>query len=450
MSAQANATRYSAIHLLRGGCSPREVAVELERSPSWVYKWRARFREEGWAGLQERSRAPHTQPRRLPKCVRQAIRRVRSQLEAEADQPNHLSYIGAPAIQSRLRREQLPQIPSISSIERELRAAGMTRPRRSSPPDQDVYPHLQPQQAHILEQVDIYPRYLPGGQAVSCFNAIDVVSRYPTGRQYTHRRSQEATAFLVHTWRTLGIPTYTQVDNDGCFSGGFTHPYVLGRVVRLALWVGTQLVFSPFYHPASNGCVERFHQDYGREVWEKHHLETIEAVQAHSSPFFERYRCSEHHSELRGQSPAAVHATGPAVKWPQDVRPPDALPLTEGKVHFMRQVESDQCIKILNVSWAVPQAQPGQGVWATLELRQSGAKLRVFDAAPDAAQRRCLAEHPFPLKEPVLPLHPQFRRSPPAPKRRWVTAPITAMAALFHDVVKVYSLVKVPVHSTMS
>jgi len=31
-----------------------------------------------------------------------------------------------------------------------------------------------------------------------------------------------------------GLGKNPQVDNEGCFSGGHTHPYVLGKVVRLA------------------------------------------------------------------------------------------------------------------------------------------------------------------------------------------------------------------------
>jgi hypothetical protein len=37
-------------------------------------------------------------------------------------------------------------------------------------------------------------------------------------------------------------------------------------VLRLALLVGTQLVFSPVRHPESNGTIERFHQDYSKNV----------------------------------------------------------------------------------------------------------------------------------------------------------------------------------------
>jgi len=246
------AVRRTAIHLLRSEKTVAEVAQEVKRSVPWVYKWRKRYFEAGdWEALKDRSRAPKHPPKKLPESIRQAIRTVRSELEAEAAEPGKLSYIGAHAIRGRLRQKRITPFPSISSIERELRAAGMTRPRKSRQPDQVDYPHLSPTKPKQLVQVDIVPRYLPGGPCVACFNAIDVVSRYPTGRQYLTKRSVDAVSFLLHVWNDLGIPDYTQVDNESCFSGGFTHPGVLGKVLSLALTVGTELVFSPVRHPSS-------------------------------------------------------------------------------------------------------------------------------------------------------------------------------------------------------
>lgn len=78
----------------------------------------------------------------------------------------------------------------------------------------------------------------------------------------------------------------------------------------------------------------------------------------------------------------------------------------------MRPVNAEKTISVLNLTWAVPKAEPDQGVWATLESGTDGATLRVYDQAPDALERRCLAEHPFPLKEEVQPLKVESR-SPP-------------------------------------
>ncbi len=405
--------RKTAIHLLRSGMSKSKVAQELGRSVSWVYKWQQRYEQEGWAGLHSRSRAPKHSPNRLPASVRQRVRESRSELEAEAAAREGLRYIGSPAVQTRLKKKEVSRIPSTASIERILRAAAMTRPRQSKEEKKIIYPRLHPTQAQQLYQVDIVPHFLRGGQAIACFNGIDVVSRYPTGQAYERRRSQEATQFLIQVWQEMGIPQYTQVDNEGCFSGGFTHPGVLGKVVRLALYVGTELVFSPVGHPESNGSVERFHQDYDQHVWEDTNLDNRAEVQAQAEPFFGDYRHSRHHSALRGASPAEVHHRITPRQLPPDFPlPTHQLPLTEGRIHFMRRVNPDHTVSVLNLIWSVPDAKPDQGVWVTLELNTSGATLRIYDAAPDALPRTCLIEHPFPLKQAVQPLRAKLLPQP--------------------------------------
>jgi hypothetical protein len=301
-------------------------------------------------------------------------------------------------------------LPSITSIERELRAAGMVQGQRAHAAPQVAYPHLHPSKPLQLIQVDIVPHYLRGGACVACFNAIDVVSRYPTGQQLLTKRAADACTFLLHVWQAVGIPTFTQVDNESCFSGGFTHPGVLGQVVRLALLVGTQLVFSPIRHPQSNGTVERFHQDYSKHVWAKLDLPDLQAVQQHSPAFFAAYRQSAHHTALHGRSPADIHSGAQGRTLPKAFRLPERLPLSEGQVHFLRCVTAEQQVLILNLAWDVPRAEPGEGVWATLEFKRQGAKLRVYDADPDTPKRRCLVEHPFPLREKVQPLAGAFHR----------------------------------------
>jgi putative transposase len=402
--AQRYQERKAAIHLLRSGKRPSEVARVLQRSVTWVCKWRDRWQAEGWAGLGSRSRVPSRSPSRLPAHVRQAICHARSDLEARAVEGQGLRYIGAHAVAAHLSAQGLRPVPSLSSIQRVLRQAGMTRAKQTPPAPPMTYPRLHPSQPHQLLQVDILPRYLPGGQKVACFNAIDVVSRYPTGQASAQRRSQDAARFLLHTWRTMGVPTYTQTDNEGCFSGGATHPAVLGRVVRLALAVGTQLVFSPPYHPQSNGTIERFHQDYAANVWAATTLHTVEDVQVRADSFFSDYRQSRHHSALDGQSPAECHCHIPQRALPTH------LTLTEGRralhagqVHFMRPVAPEGTVSVLNLTWDVPLSLVGKGVWVTLSLTPRQAALRVYDQPPDAPRRPCLATHPFPLQEVVQP-----------------------------------------------
>lgn len=118
MGESEQAKRRTAIHLLRSGRSVSEVAEEVERSPSWVYKWRTSFQADGWSGLRDHSRARKGQETRLPERVRQEIRKARSELEAESQTPGKLSYIGAHAVRARLQVQQILPLPSITSIER--------------------------------------------------------------------------------------------------------------------------------------------------------------------------------------------------------------------------------------------------------------------------------------------------------------------------------------------
>ncbi len=358
--------REALIHLLRSGKTPREAAGELGKSIPWSYKWRARYQREGWAGLQERSRAPHRVVQRTPAHVRNAILGIRSELEANAQKTDTLSYIGAGTICGRLVVQGIKPIPSTATIERILHQAGATKPRTAQPKKEVVYPHLCPATIHQLTQVDIVPHYLKGGTSIACFNAIDVVSRYPAGKPYASKSSGEATDFLLHVWREIGISAYLQMDNESCFSGGYKHAYVIGKAVRLALLVGIQPVFSPFYHPKSNAHVERFHQDYSAFVWKKGQMENLTDVRKRSALFFPNYRRSRHHSQLAGRSPQEIHLRHSFHKLPAGFRLPAKLPITEGQVHFMRAIDMEHNTLILNKRWTVSLAQPDQGIWATL------------------------------------------------------------------------------------
>ena len=396
--------RYIAVHLLRAGHSVTEVARQLQRHPNWVRKWHKRYQNEGWSGLQERSRAPKEHGNEISLEMERAICQARSEVEAEAAQGKGLKYIGAIAVRTKMKDKEIKPLPSKATIERVLRANEMTRPKAKAEAVKVSYPQLDTKQPHQLCQVDIVPHYLPGGAKVACFNAIDVVSRYPTGQVSRQRRAQDAAEFMLHLWQTIGIALYTQVDNEACFSGGFTHPYVLGTVARLALMVETELVFSPHYHPESNGTVERFHQEYDRHVWQDTYLADLQAVQTQADHFFSLYRHSPHHSALAERSPHQHHTETSITLLAPDFELPDTkLPLYEGQLHFMRRVQADGTVSVLNVTWPVPNPDHHQAVWVTLDLHSAGATLSIYDTAPDASRRTCLVTYPFLISEPVLP-----------------------------------------------
>ena len=85
--------RREAVKLVGEGISVAEVARRVGRSRKWVYEWLGRFLTLGDDGLNERSRAPKTQPTKTaPETVAEVLD-TRSRL---VDQPE--ASIGALSI----------------------------------------------------------------------------------------------------------------------------------------------------------------------------------------------------------------------------------------------------------------------------------------------------------------------------------------------------------------
>ena len=120
--------RKLAIMQLRQGKTIEEVAASLNRSTGWVSKWKNRFDQGGWAGLKDHSRRPKQHGRETPLAVKSAICQARLELEAEAALGTSLKYRGGRAVRTRLKQKKVTPLPSIPTIERVLREAGLTRP----------------------------------------------------------------------------------------------------------------------------------------------------------------------------------------------------------------------------------------------------------------------------------------------------------------------------------
>lgn len=168
--------------------------------------------------------------------------------------------------------------------------------------------------------------------------------------------------------------------------------------------------------------------DYAQYVWGKQALPDLAAVQQHSPGFFAAYRQSAHHSALRGRCPADMHPRTPARRLAPTFALPARVPLYAGAVHFICCVSAEQQVRLLNLAWAVPRAQPDQGVWVTLQFRPQGARLRVYDAAPmcmggvvwASMHSRCVSPCIQRLARPTSPVEAPYDPScKGSPSGRW-------------------------------
>ena len=114
--------RRLAFRLFDKGKSPTQILRQIHRSSSWLFKWKQRFEQDGWAALDRASHAPQHSPQQYSADTVQLVVRIRRRLEKAA-----VGLIGPRAIQQDLRRHhRLRPLPSLATLKRWLRPLGPT------------------------------------------------------------------------------------------------------------------------------------------------------------------------------------------------------------------------------------------------------------------------------------------------------------------------------------
>lgn len=404
------ALRWEAIRRRLAGETRRSICQALERATSWFDKWWAEYRRQPRGDLADRSRVPHTSPKQVPAKIVAAIVRIRKTLEAADSAATRYSPIGQRAIAGQLTELKVDHIPSLRSIQRILQTQGLTHPLGAGEA-KAYYPWPTAWEVNAIQATDIITRHVRGGLAIENFHTIDHYSHAIWLGQYTNSTSATTRQFLLENWAHLGLPRLHQFDNEGCFSGGHTHPHVIGQVVRLCLFCGIEPLFTPAYDPKRNYQIETFHSLWLRLFWQRHHFRNLAMVQRLAPNFRSWYQAHYRPPSLDGLTPNQMLANHHQRLLTADRRtliPNGRLPLTAGRVHFMRKVSGDGLIHLLNEPWLVGRRWAGEYVRATLDLTQQ--RLTIWQQADADSPWRMLKRRQFRLKEPVHDPLPAFRR----------------------------------------
>ena len=396
--------RRLAFRLFDKGKAPTQILRQIRRSSSWLFKWKQRFAQDGWAALASASCAPQHSPQQYAADTVQLVGRLRRRLEKA-----RVGLIGPRAIQQELRRHhRLRPLPSLATIKRWLRQrrplAGTAAP---TPPP--YYPPPRAVADVSFQSCDWIARYLPGGEKVFAFHTVDWQSYALHQTIRTDKSTAAACAHLLESCTAVGLPDLLQLDTDAAFTGlGYT-PRVFGQFVRLALYLGIELLFIPPGEAERNGLVERINGLWASSFWDKHHFASLPAFLRKRHRFLDWYQTWAPPA-LGGQTvAAATRQTKRSHLQRRQVRQlPEPLPLTAGRIHFRRRVTPQGTISILKEDWPVSRRLAGQYVWATLDTGRK--ELRLYHRRSERAQTRLLNSFVYALAEPVKPLAPEYRR----------------------------------------
>ena len=405
--------RRRAIRLTLQGRERTAILARIGRSPAWLSKWLRRFDELGNQGLQSRSRAPHNPNARYSHHARQVVVATRQRLLKR-----RIALSGPQAIQDELRQAHLlRRIPSLATIKRILHDADLidhpTEPKRG------YFPQPTPTATYVLHAMDWTARYLTGGAKLFVFHTVDVQTRALTQTLHTDKRGATVQAHALAVWQQQGLPDGLQLDNDAAFNGGYKVPRVFGAFVRLCLYVGIEPIFLPVGEPKRNRVVERLHGLWSQTFWRTHRFDTLAAVRRAAPQFVRFYMERYYPPALQGTTPEQAYKAvrRRRLSAAEIAALPSELPLTAGRVHFLRLVTAEGQITLLNERWTVGKRLAGQYVWATVNIARR--RLWIYHRGSHQARVRLVREFRYTLHEQVVPLSARFQR--PYQRRRMFT-----------------------------
>lgn len=297
------------------GLTQAEAARRYGVSKGWVSKLMARYRAEGEAAFEPRSRRPSTTPRSVAPNVVEAVLAERQRLVTAGHDA------GAVTIAWHLEQAG-HHPPSSATIHRILRRHDKVVPEPKKKP-KSAYIRFEAEQPNECWQSDFTHYPLSTGQDIEIITWLDDHARYAL---HLSAYPRITATIVLTTFRAtvleFGCPASTLTDNGMVYTVRHTSIGVRGGrnalEHELATWGITQKN-GRGNHPQTQGKVERFQQTLKKWLRKQpFQPATIEDLQALLDQFRHEYNHHRPHRSLRRRTPAAAYHARPKATPPSE------------------------------------------------------------------------------------------------------------------------------------
>jgi transposase InsO family protein len=284
-----------------------EVAKSYGVARSWVYALLARYKAEGEAAFEPRSRRPKTSPTAISDDAADLIIRLRKELSGQgldAGPQTIAWHLG--------HHHQLNA--SAATVSRYLSRAGLVTPNPAKRP-KSSYIRFEAAMPNECWQSDFTHYPLADGTDTEILTRLDDHSRYALSLTAHHRVTGPAVLLAFRAaCEQHGIPASTLTDNGMVFTtrlaGGRGGRNALEHELRS---LGIKQKNGKPNHPQTQGKVERFQQTM--KNWlraQPAQPATLAELQAQLDAFASIYSTRRPHRSLEGRAtPAAAYAARP-------------------------------------------------------------------------------------------------------------------------------------------
>lgn len=262
------------------------------------HKWWKRYKEQGYAGLEEQSRRPKSTP------LATAEELVLATLQAREAHPRW----GPRKLYGLLHRRFGDETPAVRTIARILKRANKVRERRQRPPISVIEqaPTLKASSPNDVWTVDFkgWWRVLDGTRCEP-LTVRDGYSRFVLALVACPATGQAVRGIFEQLFRRHGVPSAIQCDNGPPFISVRARA---GLSALSAWWVslGIRVVRSRPGCPQDNGAHERMHGDVCAEV-QSEPAATLAEQQRVLDRWRQDFNHVRPHDALAGKTPAEVY-----------------------------------------------------------------------------------------------------------------------------------------------
>lgn len=283
---------------LKNKSSITELSKMYGVSRVTIYKWLSRFRAEGPAGFQERSKAPRQHPKAVPAEMLQML------ISARLSHPRW----GPKKIRSFLN-EHYPdeEWPALSTMSVIFKREGLVKPRRIR---HSVEPYSQPflecDRPNKVWSADFKGQFrTKDGKLCYPLTITDNFSRFILLCRGLERPTHDQVRpWFESTFRRYGLPEAIRTDNGSPFAS-----VGLGSLSRLSAWfikLGIRPERIEKAHPEQNGRHERMHRTL-KEATATPPNTNLTEQQKTFNDFVEEYNFDRPHEALEMKKPGAVY-----------------------------------------------------------------------------------------------------------------------------------------------
>jgi len=327
---------------------------------------------------------------------------IRKELVEPTNPDLEYSFIGAIAIHKELEERGILPVPALATINRILKRHNLTgsRPGKKRVLPASYYPVLHALYPNHRHETDLVtPRYISGFGRVVSVNRIDVFSTEANLQINVAKGATTIIDFCVNDWTEYGIPEYLQLDNEAAFRGGMYHPRSFGKFIRFCLNFGVQIIFIPWKEPWRNPLIENFNGHFNRLLWNKKRFQNPDHMSREARRFLVRHNG---YQRYRADRFSKRQSRGHTLRFfPKNFRfdAETSLPITPGRMHFVRRAGENASFEILNETFSVSREFSYEYLWTTVDTAKQ--TLSVYHQASKGQRRVLIKEQLYKLREPV-------------------------------------------------